>query len=334
MAVRRVPLKGILQKLPRTVRDLAKDLDKQVDLELEGQMVQIDKSLIEALEAPVTHMVRNCVDHAIEPPAARRAAGKPESGTVRVRAQADEETFRLTISDDGRGLDADALRAKAVEKGQISEAQADAMTDEEAYQLIFGAGVSTAKTVTDVSGRGVGMDVVRSNIAEANGSIEIQSAKGEGTTFTITLPMTVTLLVVDGLLAAVGGETYIIPLTEVKESLKPERQDISTVSGAGEVVNVRGRLYPLLRLHRLFGTAARHTDPWETVVVLVEANGHSCALLVDDLLGQQSVVLKELSDYFGRLEILRGGAILGDGSVGLVLDVEALLEESLAERSA
>ncbi len=325
MAVRRVPIKGILQKLPRTVRDLSQELGKQIELEMDGQLVQIDKSLVEALEAPVTHMVRNAVDHAIEMPEERRKAGKPETGHVHVSAECDEETFTLRISDDGRGLDVDALKAKAVEKGTLSEAEADAMSRQDAFRLIFGAGVSTAKKVTDVSGRGVGMDVVRSNIEGVNGTIDIESELGVGSTFTITLPMTVTLLVVDGLLAQVGETTYIVPVVQVLESIRPTREQISTVRGRGEMLNARGTLFPIVRLHRLFGVEAVHENPWDTVVVLVSDGESSCALLVDELLGQQSVVLKDLTDYFAGLDILRGGAILGNGKVGLVLDVEALI---------
>jgi two-component system chemotaxis sensor kinase CheA len=328
MAVRRVPLKGILQKLPRVVRDLADGLDKEVDLEIRGESVQIDKSLVEALESPVTHMVRNAVDHAIEDPDTRREAGKPETGTVSVEAECDEETFTLTIRDDGKGLDAEAIKAKAVSNGVLSRAEADAMSDREAFKLIFAAGFSTAEKVTDVSGRGVGMDVVRTNVEELNGEIEIDSTPGEGTVFRIRLPMTVTLLVVDGLLASVAETTYIIPLEDVLQSVKPRREDCSTISGKGEVVNVRGRLYPLIRLRRVFGAEGPDPDPWETIVVLAETDAGHCALLIDELIGQQSVVLKDLSDHFERLEILRGGAILGNGRVGLVLAVDAILQQN------
>jgi two-component system chemotaxis sensor kinase CheA len=326
MEIRRVPLKNILGKLPRVVRDLSKDLNKDINLKIEGQMVQIDKSLLEGLESPITHMVRNCVDHAIEMPEDRVAAGKPAQGEVVISASCTEELFTLKIIDDGKGLDSEAILKKAVEKGQISADRAESMTEKEIYKLIFGAGISTAKKVTEVSGRGVGMDVVRSNIESMNGTIDIDSEKGKGTTFTITLPMTVTLLVIDGLLAQIGQGVYLIPVNNVTESLKPKKADITTVKGKGEVVNVRDTLYPLVKLHNVCGEKPIHEKPEDAVVVIAETDTSSCALMVDDLLGQQSVVLKELSSYFQNLKIIKGGAILGSGKVGLVLDVEYIVD--------
>lgn len=330
MEVRRVPLKNIMQKIPRIVRDLSNDLKKEVELKIDGQMIQIDKSLVEKLESPIVHMVRNCVDHAIEMPEDRKKINKPAKGTVEIIAECNEEVFTLTIKDDGKGLDAEGIKTKAVEKGQISQSQADNMTEKDIYKLIFGAGISTAKTVTEVSGRGVGMDVVRTNIEEMNGTIDIDSEINVGTTFTITLPMSLTLMVVDGLLARVGSTTYIIPIANVTESIKPKAEDISTVSGKGEVINVRGNLYPLVRLYKIFGTPPEFTDPCDTVVVIANCDGKSCAFMVDDLLGQQSVVLKELSAYFKELKIIKGGAILGSGKIGLVLDTEYIIESLLA----
>ncbi len=334
MAVRRVPLKTTVQKLPRIVRDIATSQGKQVNFVIEGDDLQIDKSLLEGLEDPLVHMVRNSVDHGIEDPETRAAAGKPAEGRVTLRAEADEETFRLVLEDDGRGLDVEALKAKAVANGLLAQEAADAMPDREAFGLIFGAGVSTAKTVTDVSGRGVGMDVVRSNISRLNGQIEVDSAVGRGTSVTIQLPMTVTLMVVEGLIARVGGEHYILPMTEVKESLRPEPGSVSTVTGRGEMVQVRGELYRLVRLYELLGIRPDETEPESGTVVLLQARGESCGLLVDELVSQQSVVLKDLGRSFAELATVKGGAILGDGRVGLVLDIEGLIEYSKTARPA
>ncbi len=330
MAVRRLPVRSILQKMPRIVRDIARANDKDVKLELEGEEIQIDKSLLEGLENPLVHMVRNSVDHGIEPSAEREAAGKPQQGTVRLLASATEETFMLCIADDGRGLDVEAIKAKAVEKGAITPERAATMSEQEGFQLIFGAGVSTAKTITEVSGRGVGMDVVRTNIQALGGSIEIESTPGTGTAISILLPMSVTLMVVDGLIARVAGDCYIIPLADVRESMRPTREQVYSVTGRGEIVDVRGELYRLLRLGHALGLERERLDPATATVVLVESNGNTCGILVDELLGQQSVVLKDLGRHFHGLHMIQGGAILGDGRVGLVLDIEGLFEFFLA----
>lgn len=326
MAVRRVPLRSAVQKLPRIVRDTAAELGKKIEFSIEGQDIQIDKSIVEAIESPLVHMVRNSVDHGVEPPEDRIAAGKEETGHIWLSAEADEENFRLLIRDDGKGLDVEAIKRKAVEKGMISADRAAHMSDPEAFQLIFGAGVSTAKKVTDVSGRGVGMDVVLSNISKLNGKVDIDSALGKGTNFRITLPMTVTLMVVDGLVARVGEDCYIIPVADVRESVRPLAGQVSTVGGKGEMLDVRGELYRLVRMYELLGAAADLREPEKATVVLVEGKAGACGLMVDELLGQQSVVLKDLGKQFKALKIVQGGAILGDGRVGLVLDIGGILE--------
>jgi two-component system chemotaxis sensor kinase CheA len=328
MAVRRIPLRNALQKLPRLVRDTASHLGKDVDLVMNGQDIQVDKSLLEGLESPLVHMVRNSVDHGIELPEERRAAGKPETGTITVSAEATEETFTLKIIDDGKGLDVEAIKAKAVAKGTITEETARTMSDQEAFRLVFGAGISTAKVVTEVSGRGVGMDVVFSNIEKMNGRIQIESEYGKGSTFIIVLPMTVTLLVIDGLVARVGRENYIIPITAVRESIRPVKGQISTISGKGEVMNVRGELHRMLRLNKALNIKSDFDNPADATVVLIEGKAGTCGLMVDELLGQQSVVLKNLGKQFENLRVIQGGAILGDGRVGLVLDTDGVLESS------
>lgn len=328
MAVRRIPVRTMTQKLPRIVRDTSSQVGKEIELFLEGGDLQVDKSILEGLESPIVHMVRNSVDHGIELPDERIAAGKPRGGTVRVRADADEETFSLTIEDDGRGLDVAAIKEKALEKGTITAEQASTMSDQDAFGLIFGAGVSTAKEVTDISGRGVGMDVVMNSIRRLNGQIEVDSELGKGTVIRITMPMTVTLLVIDGLVARIANHEYIIPLSDVQESVRPSPGQVQTVSGRGEMMDVRGELYPLLRLHEILGAQECRPKPEDGTVVLVQCDGRSCGLLVDELLGQQSVVLKDLGEQFKALHILKGAAILGDGRVGLVFDTEGLLLEA------
>ncbi len=328
MEVRRVPLKSVLQKLHRIIRDTAGQLGKKIDLEIVGEDVQIDKSLLEGLESPLVHMVRNSVDHGVELPEDRVAAGKSETGHVWITATATEEQFSLSIKDDGKGLDLEAIKAKAVSRGMLTEEAARVMPDKDAFRLIFNAGLSTAKVVTDVSGRGVGMDVVLSNITKMNGNIMVDSTKGEGSNFTILLPMTVTLTVIDGLVARIGDQFYIIPLSDVRESVKPTEDQVHMIKGAQEVLDVRGELHPIVRLNRALGiyTGQQTENITEATAVLVQGkHGCTAAFLVDELIGQQSVVVKELGKEFENIRCLQGGSILGDGRVGLVLSVQGIL---------
>lgn len=330
MEVRRVPLKSVLQKLHRIIRDTASQLGKKIDLEIIGEDVQIDKSLLEGLESPLVHMVRNSVDHGVEMPEDRVARGKPETGHVVITATANEEQFSLTIKDDGKGLDLDAIKDKAVNRGILTEEGARTMPDKDAFRLIFNAGLSTAKVVTDVSGRGVGMDVVLSNLTKMNGNILVDSVKGEGSTFTILLPMTVTLTVIDGLVAKIGDQDYIIPLSDVRESVRPKPEQIHTVRGSQEVLNVRGELHPIVHLNRILGIPSRVGDnPCDATVILVKGkkDRENAAFLVDDIIGQQSVVVKDLGKEFENIKSIQGGSILGDGRVGLVLNVQGILVE-------
>ncbi len=327
MEVRRVPLKSVLQKLHRIIRDTASQLGKKIDLEIVGEDVQIDKSLLEGLESPLVHMVRNSVDHGVEMPEDRVARGKPETGRVIITAHANEEQFSLTIKDDGKGLDLDAIKEKAVSRGILTEEGARTMSDKDAFRLIFNAGLSTAKVVTDVSGRGVGMDVVLSNLTKMNGNILVDSVKGEGSTFTILLPMTVTLTVIDGLVAKIGDQDYIIPLSDVRESVRPKPEQIHTVRGSQEVLNVRGELHPIVHLNRILGIPAINDNPCDATVILVKGkkDRENAAFLVDDIIGQQSVVVKDLGKEFENIKSIQGGSILGDGRVGLVLNVQGIL---------
>ncbi len=320
MEIRRVPIKGILQKVNMMARELSHQLGKKIKIQLEGQDVQLDKSIAESLEGPLVHVVRNSLDHGLEPNEDRLATGKEEEGLLRVSASADKEYFYLIVEDDGRGIDPDKMRAVAVEKGVITEAQAGAMTDKEAIGLIFGAGFSTAKAITDVSGRGVGMDVVRTNINALNGSINVDSTVGEGTVITLKIPLSVTLQVIKALHVQVGSANFIISLDEILESLRPMPEELSTVEGRGLVLNRRGQITPLIKLYEIFNLDPKHPNPEDGLVVMVETPVGRYALLVDTVMGQQQVVVKELGAQFKRLSFLSGSALLGDGGLGLVLD--------------
>ncbi|MDR1112035.1 MAG: chemotaxis protein CheA [Deltaproteobacteria bacterium] len=325
MEIRRVPIKGILQKVNMMARELSHQLGKQVRVQLDGQDVQLDKSIAESLEAPLVHVVRNSMDHGFEAPAARQEAGKPPEGLLRVSASADKEFFYMVVEDDGQGIDPDAMREVAVSKAMMSETQAAALTDKEAIGLIFGAGFSTAKEITDVSGRGVGMDVVRTNITALNGSINVDSKVGHGTTITLKIPLSVTLQVIKALHVRVGQANFIISLEEILESLRPTPDELSTVEGRGLILNRRGQITPLIKLYELFDLEPEHPDPSEGLLVMVETPAGRYALLVDEVMGQQQVVVKELGEQFKRLNFLAGSALLGDGGLGLVLAADGIV---------
>jgi two-component system chemotaxis sensor kinase CheA len=310
--------------MSRLVRDLAAQQQKQIQLLLEGEDTELDRNIVEKLSDPLVHMVRNSVDHGLEGPAERMAAGKLSLGTIVLSASHQRGGICIRISDDGRGLDASRILAKARERGLIGP-------DEEPdtsriYEMIFMPGFSTAEKVTDLSGRGVGMDVVRRNIENLRGKIEIDSVPGEGTTFTIILPLT--LAIIDGLLVGVGDDRYIIPTLSVRESFRARPGMVSTIQEHGEVVSVRGRQTPVLRLGPYLGRPSRAVKPEDGIMVVVES-GDSCrALLVDELIGKQEVVIKSLGQSFQNQHLLAGAAVLGDGSVGLIFDVDSLVRFS------
>ncbi len=326
MDIRKVPVSQVIKKVPRMVRDLCGSLHKKVNVVTEGETTSIDKSLLEVLEAPIVHMVRNSMDHGIEPPEERLQAGKPEEGTITIKAYETSEFFTLDIIDDGRGIDPEKMRKVAVSKELMSEEKANELSDHEAINLIFAPGFSTAEVVSDVSGRGVGMDVVLSSISKNNGFVNVSSEKGKGSVVTIQLPLSVTLIVVEGLLITVGNESFIIPLGYIRESIQPKKEDVYTVSGKGEMIQVRDECIPLLRLHEMFNLPCATKNPWEALIIVICHEETQICLLVDELLGQQQVVLKELGQSFTHLTSIKGGAILGDGKVGLVLDIEGIAE--------
>ena len=322
MSLRMVPIRSTFQKMNRLVRDTALAKSKSVELILHGEDTEMDRTIVEELADPLLHMVRNSVDHGIEMPAVREAAGKPPTGTIRLSASHVGGNILVEISDDGAGLLPDVLLAKAIDRGMLPPGTI--LPEKEIFDLIFAPGFSTAATVTDLSGRGVGMDVVKRNITRLRGKIEIDSTPGHGTSFKIYLPLT--LAIIDGLMVAVGSQRYIIPTLSVRESFRPTPGMISTVHGRGEMVNVRGSLSPLLRLYQYFGLTPRNADPSQSMVVVVESAHEARCILVDDLLGQQEVVIKSLGDSFKNNRMLSGAAILGDGRVGLILDPRALVQ--------
>lgn len=322
MSLRMVPIGRTFQKMTRLVRDLAAQQHKQVQLVIEGEETELDRNIVEELTDPLVHMIRNSMDHGVEPSEARAARGKPALGTIRLSAAHQRGGIVIKIQDDGKGLDRDRILAKARERGLIKP---DAtLTDAETFALIFAPGFSTAENVTDLSGRGVGMDVVRRNIERLRGKVEIHSVAGQGATFTIVLPLT--LAIIDGMLVGVGDDRYIIPTLSVRECFRPRPGMVSTVHERGEVVSVRGRLTPLLRLGEHLGTPGRAVDPSEGIVVVVESGDAARGLLVDELLGKQEIVIKNLGETFRRQDLLAGAAILGDGRVGLILDVDTLVK--------
>ena len=317
MSMRMVPLRATFQKLARVVRDTAVKAGKVVQFVTEGEDVEIDRTLVDILGDPLVHMVRNAVDHGVEPPHDRAAAGKSNSGTVRLSAYHASGNVVVELIDDGRGLYREKLVRKAIEKGLIESDKG--MSDNDVFSLIFAPGFSTAEKITDISGRGVGMDVVRRNLESIRGRIDITSTPGKGTTFAIRLPLT--LAVTDGMLVRVGQERFIIPLTHIHMSFRPEPSMLSTVVGHGEVVLLRGELMPIVRLHHLFDVQDAVQSPLKGLLMIVGDGNRRTALLVDELLGQQQVVAKTLGAALGKVPGVSGGAILGDGRVGLILDV-------------
>jgi two-component system chemotaxis sensor kinase CheA len=321
MRVRMLPISFVFSRFPRMVRDLAQRLGKQIELKITGEYTELDKTVLEKIGDPLLHLVRNSIDHGIEKVDARLAAGKTAVGTVHLDACHRGGNIAVEVSDDGGGLDKDRILAKARDRGLVGAT--DALSDEQINDLIFVPGFSTAEQTTDVSGRGVGMDVVRRNIKELGGKIEVRTERGRGSRFIITLPLT--LAIVDGQSVAVGSETYIVPLTSIIESMQLKQAHVSRLGGRGEVFAFRGDYLPVIRLHEVFGIEPRARELHEGLVVIVEGDGRRVGLFVDDLLGQQQVVIKSLESNYGHVEGVSGATILGDGSVALILDVPGLI---------
>jgi two-component system, chemotaxis family, sensor kinase CheA len=320
MSIRMMPMEFVFSRFPRLVYDVSTRLDKKVQLRTQGHETELDKELIELLVDPLTHVVRNAIDHGIESPAQRRAAGKDEQGTVSMRATHRGGSVIIEVTDDGQGLDREKILAKARELGMRSD---DSMTDTEVWGTIFEAGFSTAKQVTDLSGRGVGMDVVRRNITSLGGTVHIDSIKGEGTSITIQLPLT--LAVLDGMVVSVGAEQYIVPLEFVSEAFKPEASDIKTLVNQPSMVAVRGEHLPIVRLDEVVGLRRAEGERGEPLCLVVEVDNRRAALLVDALIGQQQLVVKSLETNLHAVQGASAATILGDGRVALILDVASII---------
>ncbi|MGP2932749.1 chemotaxis protein CheA [Serratia nevei] len=319
MSIRMMPMEYVFSRYPRLVRDLAGKLNKQVELTLQGSSTELDKSLIERIIDPLTHLVRNSLDHGIEEPGTRIAAGKSAVGNLVLSAEHQGGNICIEVIDDGAGLNREKILAKAASQGL---AVSDSMSDEEVGMLIFAPGFSTAEQVTDVSGRGVGMDVVKRNIQEMGGHVEIRSQAGKGTTIRILLPLTLAIL--DGMSVKVNDEVFILPLNAVMESLQPQAEDLHPLAGGERVLQVRGEYLPLVELYRVFEVEGAKTDATQGIVVILQSAGRRYALLVDQLIGQHQVVVKNLESNYRKVPGISAATILGDGSVALIVDVSAL----------
>ncbi len=320
MSMRMVPLKSTFQKMARLARDLARKNGKLVNFIAEGEDTEVDRNMVDVINDPLVHMVRNAIDHGIEPPDIRKQNGKPRAGTLRLSAYHSGGSVVVEIEDDGKGLDRESIIEKAVSKGLIESDKGISVN--EVFKLIFRPDFSTAEKVTKVSGRGVGLDVVKKGVDALRGRIEITSEPGTGCTFSLRLPLT--LAITDGMLVKVGDQRYIVPTVNIHISLRPTKEMLTTVVGRGEMVMFRGELIPIFRLHRLFNIKGTIEDPTKGLLMVVGDNNQRCALLVDELLSQQQVVTKSLGDGIGTVQGISGGAVLGDGRVGLILDTSGI----------
>jgi two-component system chemotaxis sensor kinase CheA len=329
MTIRMLPIELVFNTMPRMVRDLARKIGKKVDFIVEGQETEVDRSVIEHLRDPLIHLLRNSVDHGMESPEERLAAGKPEMGTIRLSAHHEQDHIVITVSDDGRGIDPELVKAASIRKGVISPEAAARLTDTELMNLIMASGVSTAKTITEVSGRGVGLDIVKKNIEFLNDKINVESTIGKGSTFTLQLPLT--LAIIPTLLVSLGKTVYAIPLATIVEAIKLESKEIKTVRGK-EVTLYRNRVLPLLRLNTIFKWNSANTGTSGlNHIVIVKACEMQVGIIVDELIGQQEIVVKSLDQFIGGADGLSGASILGDGQVVLILDVNSLVKSTIAE---
>ena len=323
MSIRMIPMATVFSRFPRMLRDVANKLGKKVELVTQGEATELDKGLVEKITDPLTHLVRNSVDHGIEAPADRLAAGKSEHGTITLSASHQGGSIVIEVRDDGKGMSREKILRKARERGMDVS---DSMPDSEVWQLIFAPGFSTAEVVTDVSGRGVGMDVVKKNIAALNGSVEIDSAEGYGMRVAVRLPLT--LAIMDGMSVGVGNEVYILPLSSVVESFQVNADDVSTVAQGSQLVKVRDEYMPVISLEKVFQVPRHGEDKTSTIMVVVESDGSRIALLVDELLGQHQVVVKNLETNYRKVANVSGATILGDGTVALILDTSSLVRRA------
>ncbi len=322
MSMRMIPLAGVFRKMMRLVRDLAQKANKQVDLVIIGEETEVDKTLIEQISDPLVHLIRNAVDHGIEPVAERLAAGKPETGRVTLEAKHSAGEVWITVEDDGKGLDRDKIFQKGIEKGLVRPEDRE-MKDEEIWRLIFEPGFSTAERVSSISGRGVGMDVVRRNIERLRGKVDIRSKAGVGAVFAVRIPLT--LAIIEGMMVRVGVNRYIIPISSIKESFRPDPGQITRLPDGLEIVRIRGELQPAIRLHEIYRGQPRYYQLSEGILIMVENGDNKCCLFVDELLGHQQIVIKGLPGYLRHVKGISGCAILGDGEISMILDIAGLV---------
>lgn len=323
-SLRMIPIKQTFQRMSRLVRDLAKNAGKVVTVELIGEDTEIDRNMVDEIYNPLVHMVRNSVDHGLEMPDERRKAGKSERGLIQLKAYHRGGNVVIEIMDDGKGLDRSKILSKAL-KNKLIQSE-DILTDAEVYKLIFLPGLSTASKVTDVSGRGVGMDVVRRAVEKLRGKIEIESKPGVGTTLITRFPLT--LAIIDGMIVKVGAESYILPTISIRQALRPGREAYTNIVGKGEMIHAMGQLMPLIKLYEIFNIYAKYKVPWEGIIVVVDSESGSKCLLVDKIIGKAEVVVKSLGEGLKNIKGIAGGAILGDGRIGLIIDTEGLIELS------
>lgn len=322
MSMRMLPLANTFQKLARASRDISKKLGKEVNLKISGEDTEVDKTLIDEIGDPLIHMLRNAVDHGIETPEERVSSGKPRSGTIMLNAYHQGGNVVIEVKDDGKGLSREKIVRKALEKGLLTDASN--LSDNDVYLLIFKPGFSTSDTITELSGRGVGLDIVKENIEKLRGKIDVVTEEGKGTAFNIRLPLT--LAIIDSMIVNVGLETFVIPTLSVERSFRPKTNDINTIAGKGEVVSVLGNIYPIVRIGELFRIKDGATDPSEAILILVESEGIHCCLMVDNIIGHQQIVIKSLGEVFRELKGISGCTILGDGKVGLIVDISGIIK--------
>ena len=321
MSIRMLPIGNAFQRFPRLVRDLSTKSGKKIQLVLDGEETELDKTVIEAIGDPLTHLVRNSADHGVEGPEERVAVGKSEQGLIRLNAYQEGGSVCITVEDDGRGLNREKILAKAIQNGLIIDGSS--LSDDEVAQLIFQPGFSTAEKITDVSGRGVGMDVVKRNIEQLGGTVTVRSKEGVGSRFLLKLPLT--LAIMDGMTVRIGNELYIIPLLSVTETIQPKRSELQQMVGKGEVVGLRGEWLPMVRLYDVFQCSPNETDPCQALLVILESEHERMAVMVDELVGQQQVVIKSLEQNYQKVEGIAGATILGDGRVALIIDVAGVV---------
>ncbi len=330
MSLRMVSVRSTFQKMARLVRDVSNRAGKKIRFSTEGDDVELDRNVVEEIADPLVHMVRNACDHGIEPGEERVQVDKPEEGSVTLRAYHSGGSIVIEIEDDGRGLDREKIRKKAIDKGIFpQDRKPEDMSDSDVFNMIFMPGFSTAEQVTDISGRGVGMDVVRRNIESLRGKVEIRSVLGKGTVFMMRLPLT--MAIIDGMIIRVGAQRYVVPTLSIEHSFRPGEKEIKTTIGRGEMIDVRGSILPVYRLNRILGLKEGETDPVNALLLILESNNKRCALMVDEIIGQQQIVIKNLGEGIDSIQGVSGGAILGDGRVALILDVGGLFVQATSE---